>query len=341
MIRNIGEEMVEMKKYIVTMILCMGICILTSCGKIIEDNNNTIQKPQEKQETEYTNRLAEIDTMKTDTEENDIEENDIKEMHIEELEIKKESYIIPSGKTLETRIKTPEGYERIVYEPESLGDFLQNYPVKADGAPVLLYDGREKNNQSAHAAVFVLPIEEEDLQQCADSIMRMYAEYFYATKQYERILFHFVNGFAAEYTKWRDGYRISVDGNQVSWVKLAEYDDSYECFVRYLRMVFAYAGTLSMESEIEEISLEQAQSGDIFLRGGSPGHVVMIVDVCENKNGKKAFLLAQGYMPAQEFHVLKNPIHEENPWYYEEEMTYPLYTPEYTFSEGSLQRLQY
>ena len=75
------------------------------------------------------------------------------------------------------------------------------------------------------------------------------------------------------------------------------------------------------------------------MQGGSPGHVVMIVDVCVNEEGKKAFLLAQGYMPAQEFHVLKNDLHEEDPWYYEEEITYPLSTPEYTFQEGSLKTL--
>ena len=47
------------------------------------------------------------------------------------------------------------------------------------------------------------------------------------------------------------------------------------------------------------------------------------------------------YMPAQEFHVLKNPNHEEDPWYYESELTYPLFTPEYTFDEGSLKSLNY
>ena len=81
--------------------------------------------------------------------------------------------------------------------------------------------------------------------------------------------------------------------------------------------------------------------GDVFLKGGSPGHVVMILDVCENELGEKAYLLAQGYMPAQEFHILKNPLHENDPWYYESEITYPLRTPEYTFPEGSLKRLNY
>ena len=67
----------------------------------------------------------------------------------------------------------------------------------------------------------------------------------------------------------------------------------------------------------------------------------MVTDTCKNKNGKKAFLLAQGYMPAQEFHILKNPAHEENPWYYEEEIKFPFITPEYIFEKGSLKRLNY
>lgn len=246
-----------------------------------------------------------------------------------------------AGDTLETRVLSPEGYERTTVGEGSLTEFLRGYSLKEDGSPVLLYDGRKKRNQSAHQAVFALPMEAEDLQQCADSVMRVYAEYFYLSGRQDEIAFHFTNGFLAEYAKWRDGGRISVKGNNVSWVQSAAYDDSYECFQKYMRMVFSYAGTLSMEAESSEIALEELQAGDVFLKGGSPGHVVMVVDVCENEEGKKAFLLGQGYMPAQEFHVLKNPRHEEDPWYYEEEVVYPFETPEYVFGEGSLRRLCY
>ena len=253
-----------------------------------------------------------------------------------------DSMIQSDGTTLETRINTPDSYERTESEVNDFSSFVRNYPLKEDGSSVLLYDGRKKGNQNAHIAVFDLPLEEEDLQQCADSVMRMYAEYFWETGQSDKIMFHFTNGFEAYYSKWRDGYRISVDRNDVSWVKSAEYDDSYGTFVKYLRIVFSYAGTLSMEAtESTATSLDTAQIGDVFLKGASPGHVVMIVDVCENANGEKAFLLAQGYMPAQEFHVLKNPAHPDDPWYYEEEITYPLDTPEYTFEERSLKRLDY
>jgi len=284
-------------------------------------------------------------TLTTENESQFIErtETESEEMEIEDSKIANEEplFIEPAGNTLETRILTPEGYMRKTAEEGSLLDFLRNYSVKEDGSPVRLYDGSKKWNQDAHIAVLDLPIENADLQQCADSVMRVYAEYFLASGQPERISFHFTNGFEASYMKWVEGCRIQVDGNDVSWIKSAEYDDSYESFVKYMRVVFTYAGTLSMDAEAEEITIEDLQPGDIFIKGGSPGHVVMAVDICENEQGKKAYLLAQGYMPAQEFHVLKNPLRERDPWYYEEDIIYPFLTPEYMFEEGSMQRLNY
>lgn len=70
------------------------------------------------------------------------------------------------------------GFERTKAKRSSLTTFLREYPLKKAGKPVLLYNGEEKGNQDAHVAVFKLPLEKEDLQQCADSVMRIYAEYF-------------------------------------------------------------------------------------------------------------------------------------------------------------------
>lgn len=249
--------------------------------------------------------------------------------------------INPEGKTLQERVAPPPGYERTEAKGDSLTTFLREYPLKKAGKPVLLYNGEEKGNQSAHVAVFKLPLEKEDLQQCADSVMRVYAEYFWKTGQKEQISFRFVDGFQAEYSKWRSGYRIQAGESRSSWVPGGARDDSYENFKKYLRMVFAYAGTLSMEQESKKIKLSEAATGDIFLYAGSPGHVVMVVDVCRSSDGKKAFLLGQGFMPAQEFHLLKNPLHEDDPWYYLEEVSYPLQTPEYSFEKGSFRRLGY
>lgn len=247
---------------------------------------------------------------------------------------------IASGNTLATRIKTPEGYKRTKVKKGSFGDFVRSYKMKPDGSEVLLYDGTPKGNQNDHVAVFKLPIENRNLQQCADSIMRMYGEYYYSKGEYSKIRFPLGGGFIADFSKWSKGYGIRVNGNRVSWIRNSKNNSSYESFVKFMIVVFAYSGTMNMEDASAAISLEQATIGDIFIKGGSPGHVVMIVDVCKNKSGKKAFLLGQGYMPAQEFHVIKNPMHEEDPWYYESEITYPFRTAEYTFPKGSLKRMK-
>ena len=71
----------------------------------------------------------------------------------------KEEYNIinPSGKTLATRIRTPEGYRRTKASRNSFSRFLRNYKMKKHGKPVLLYNGSKKANQSAHAAIFTRP----------------------------------------------------------------------------------------------------------------------------------------------------------------------------------------
>lgn len=313
--------------------LLLAIFIFAGCGKqetqkfSTATETDTETEPVSQAETEIPNGVQ--------------SEEDNTIFSVGDTEEPREIFIDSTGDTLEKRILPPAGYERIPGGEDSFTEFLRKYPLKEDQSPVLLYDGSEKGNQSAHQAVFALPIENEDLQQCADSVMRMYGEYFYGTGQQDKIEFHFTNGFLAEYEKWRDGGRIQVSGDSVSWVQSEDYDDSYENFRKFMRTVFIYAGTLSMEGESREIEMEEILPGDVFLKGGNPGHVVLVVDVCENSEGKKAFLLGQGYMPAQEFHVLKNSLHTDNPWYFEEEATYPFETPEYVFPRGSLKRLCY
>lgn len=251
---------------------------------------------------------------------------------------KGESLINGEGMTLQERISAPHGYERVESTGGSFLSYMRVFPMKADKSPVLLFDGREKGNQRAHVAVFEMPVFDSDLQQCADSIIRSYGEYFWSVGAYDKIAFHLTNGFLMDYRTWREGNRLAVDKNQVSWVKKASYDDSYDTFLLYLKYVMMYAGTLSLDEESTAADINQLQAGDMFIKGGSPGHCVMVADVAVNEEGETCFLLAQGYMPAQEFHILRNPLHEEDPWYYTAELTYPLITPEYVFQEGSFKR---
>ncbi len=246
-----------------------------------------------------------------------------------------------SGTTLITRICEPSGYTRVSTEIGSLAQFLRDYQLKEDDAKVLLYDGTEKENQTAHAAIFALPLEARNLQQYADTIMRVYAEYYLSIEQYDKIVFGYSDGFKAEYAKWIEGNRISVTDSGSKWVQSSESDGSYESFKEYMRLVFAYAGIWTMKDESTAVELSQAQIGDVFFDTGDGGRVAMIVDICQDADGRKAYLLASGGKPAQEFVVLANPLHTDDPWYYEDELTEAVETPEFTYDSGSLRRLKY
>ena len=319
-------------KKITIPILIILICTLIGCAS--DRANNDIQK------TEIINQTPDTDINDADISPEVENTPEVIEEESDDSETSEEKTLIdPDGGTLQTRILVPDGYERTPEEQASLGEFLRNYKVLPDKSPVLLFDGTVKPNDHA-VCVFDMYLSSNDLQQCADSVMRVYAEYMRSCGKEDKIAFHFVNGFLCDWNSYKNGKRIHVSGNDVTWADGGAISDSDDNFERYLETVYMYASTLSLDKESQPIELSDIQIGDIFIKGGSPGHVVMVADVCE-KDGKKAFLLAQGYMPAQQFHILTNEYHESDPWYYEEEITYPFITPEYVFNDQCLKRPKY
>jgi hypothetical protein len=184
-------------------------------------------------------------------------------------------------------------------------------------------------------AVVDYTLGDRDLQQCADAVIRLRAEYFYASNQHEKIHFNFVSGFTADFTKWASGYGISVVGNNVLWVKNNRNDDSYESLQRYLDIVYAYANTHSLENELVSKDVSQIAIGDVFIIGGFPGHCVIVVDMAINESsGEKVFMLAQSYMPAQDIQILKGD-NGDSPWY-TADINDVLITPEWRFDKTQL-----
>ncbi len=244
-----------------------------------------------------------------------------------------------SGETLQERINVPAGYERIPVKKNSFAYYLRNLPLKPHGAPVKMYDGSTKPSEGVYVAVVDMPIGNRDLHQCADAVMHLRADYLWKTKQFHKIKFNFTNGFPAKYSRWIQGERIAVKGNKTYWYKAASPSNSYRDFWKYLQMVFAYAGSYSLSNELKPVRVQDMKIGDVFIVGGFPGHAVIVVDMAQNKKtGKKIFLLAQSYMPAQEIQILINPNNDKlSPWY-ELDFGNTLYTPEYTFNKDDLKR---
>ncbi len=243
-----------------------------------------------------------------------------------------------NGAMLRERINPPKGYQRLPAPENSFGEYLRNLPMKPHNSKVLLYNGKVKL-RNVHMAVIDLPIGHKNLHHCADAVIRLRAEYLYSLNNYNAIHFNLTNGFRTDYTKWMEGYRIKVDGNRTWWVKTTESSSTYESFWKYLKFVFTYAGTYSLEQETEKVDYVSMQPGDILIQGGFPGHAVIVVDMAENSKGEKVFLLAQSYMPAQELHILKNSNENKiSPWYKLDKSTKEIRTPEWVFYPENLKR---
>lgn len=244
------------------------------------------------------------------------------------------------AQSLEARIAPPAGFERVEAPLNSYADWLRKLPMKPGHPEVKLYNGELKGNQSAQYAVLDIDVGDKDLQQCADAVMRLKAEYHYSCDDFSSIHFNFTSGDRADYSRWISGYRPIISGNKVSWRQKAGRSQSYTNFRQYMNIIFNYAGTFSLSKELKNVDSQEIKSGDVFIYGGFPGHAVIVLDVVQEPvSGKKRFLLAQSYMPAQEIHILRNPNNPDlSPWYDLPEGE--LHTPEWTFPVNSLKRFQ-
>lgn len=224
-----------------------------------------------------------------------------------------------NSNTIESRFNVPDSFFRESSDSNSFAFYLRNLPLKPPGSSVLYFDGSVKSNHNVYAAVVDMPISNKDLQQCADAVMRLRAEYLFEQKKYSSISFRFLG-----------------DGKMHPYTDYTTNTNSYKTFLKYMDHVFNYANTASLFKQLKTKSIVDIAPGDVFIQKGNPyGHAVMVVDVCKDKKGNKKFMLAQSYMPAQETQILWNPNKRNSVWYDVTDET-NLSTPEWSFTTNDL-----
>ena len=235
---------------------------------------------------------------------------------------------------------TPPNYFERVQGVSPFGKYLRQLKLKPKGSLVKYYNGSTKANNNVYEYVIDLEIGKRDLHQCADAVMRLRAEFLWENKRYDEIHFNFTNGFRVDYKEWMKGRRMIVDGNKTYWNDRNQPSNEYKDFWKYMELIFAYAGTASLEKELKEVAIQEAALGDVLIQGGYPGHAVVIIDKAVHaETGKEIFLLAQSYMPAQELQVLSNPFNRDlSPWYSFDADEIP--TSEWKFSSSDLRSFE-
>lgn len=212
-------------------------------------------------------------------------------------------------------VPLPAGFKRKKMKDNSFSNWLQRVELKRSKL-VYLYNGKLKANQQAQFAILNISVSNRNLQQCADAVMRLRAEYLFSEGRFESIIFK---------DNESNAYKFNAPHTRRN-------------FDLYLQRVFSMCGSASLSKELNSIPFAMIAPGDVFIRGGFPGHAVIVMDVAENEDGKKIYLLAQSYMPAQDIHVLVNPANKSiSPWY-EVNKSPVIQTPEYSFTTEELKR---
>ena len=213
--------------------------------------------------------------------------------------------------------------------------FLQHLPEKK-GA-VVDYKGRPVPDQQKSASIVDYDIGNRDLQQCADALMRLRAEYLFLQKRYADIHFRFTNGDAYAFTEYCHGKRPVATGNTVRFTTVSPVAINHENLRKYLDLVYAYAGTISLARELQ--AADRFTIGTVVITPGSPGHCFIIVDEAILANGDSVYKLVEGYTPAQSIYVLRNGAEPQlGHWHRLQKGV--ITTATYTFASYQLKRFE-
>ena len=217
--------------------------------------------------------------------------------------------------SLRRRFSAPAGFEWAPADVGSFGAYLGELPLAPRGTPVLSYRGAviATSDDPRVAAVSTLDVGTRDLQQCADAVLRLRAEYEYARGADDALSYRAASGFPMPFARWLAGERPVLRGRDLAWVpSRATQPRTHEALRSWLDVVFEYANTVSIARDAVVPSRLDVKAGDFFVQGGSPGHAVLVLGLAVDARGRKRALLGQSYMPAQSFHVLAV---DSNPWF--------------------------
>jgi uncharacterized protein DUF4846 len=212
--------------------------------------------------------------------------------------------------SLEARFPTPPGYRRVAVEPGSFGEWLRGLPLAAPGTPVLNNSGETvyPADDPYVAAVVAIDVGVGDLQQSSDAIMRLHAEWLWASDKPDAISYRSASKLDMPFSRWAKGQRLLPSGPNVFWVvKGKPHDPTYNDFRQYMDAVMLWSNNASLATRASRVSdPAQLTPGDFFLQTRGKGHALLVLDVAEKPTGERVALLGQALQnPAQSMHVMR------------------------------------
>jgi hypothetical protein len=216
------------------------------------------------------------------------------------------------GSRLESRVPAPPGFARVPVSAGTFGAFLRGLPLLPPASRVLSHRGEVilAADDPRLTAVVDLDIGARDLQQCADTVIRLHAEWAYS--HHGIIRYQAGDGTRFDFERYLSGERVVPRGARLVAVPGGQRRTRDHAALRaFLDDVFSWVNTGALARQARPVPIAELAVGDFFVMGGNPfGHAVIVLDIAENAQRERRLLLGQGYMPAQHLHVLRSPSGE-------------------------------
>jgi len=192
-------------------------------------------------------------------------------------------------------IPVPDGFHRIAQLRSTYTGWITDLPLKS-GKTILDYTGKVIRNTFYKIwAVLDRPLLfQQDLEQCADFAMRLWAD------------------FHQEAGRLEDLFLFDYSGNK-KFYKNADLP-----YQRFLKQAFSYSNSYSLKQGCQTVTPVNLRPGDLIVQNerGGVGHVSVIMDMCTSPDGRVLFLIGYSFMPAQEFHIEKaDPSYGISGWF--------------------------
>jgi hypothetical protein len=220
--------------------------------------------------------------------------------------------------SLEARFPTPPGYQRVVNAPGSFAEWLRGLPLAAEDTPVVNNSGDTvfAAGDDYVAAVAAIDVGAGDLQQSSDAIVRLNAEWLWASDKPDAISYRSASKLDMPFSRWAKGQRLIASGPNVFWVvKTKPRDATYDDFRQYIDAVMLWTNSVSLATRATHVAdPKDLAAGDFFLQTRGKGHAMLVLDVAEKPTGERVALLGQALQsPAQSFHVIR--LGRETAWF--------------------------